>query len=163
VRTFSAPHAPDALAHKRPSHTLSPPSASRVRLPGASTCLPCDPSRPSPSAGPRRLPPIDPSCLAPRLRLELSSRAATGTLALPPWAQLPTCFHTWLRRALGPSPLPAFTGAPEPHAAYRLLQQSVPRTHLRAAQTLSFVAAANRYASRWRRLLRGPSNRVASG
>jgi hypothetical protein len=163
VQTLSAPHAPDALAHKRPSHTPSPPSASRARFRGASTYVACDPSRPSRSADPRRLPPADPIGLAPRLRLQLSSRAATGTLTWPPWAQLPTCFHAQLRCALDPGPLPAFAGAPEPHAAYRLLQRSVPRTHLRSAQTLSLIAAANRCASRWRRPLRGPSNRVASG
>jgi hypothetical protein len=126
--------------------TLSPPSASRARFLGAVTCFRAVHQDCTRSAGPRRLPPAGPISSAPRIRSELGSRAATGTLALPPWAQLPTCFHARLRRTLGPSPVPAFAGAPEPHAAYRLLQQSVPRTHLRAAQTPSLIAAASRCA-----------------
>lgn len=127
-------------------HTLSPPSASRVRILGATTCFRAVHQDCTRSTSLRRLLPAGPIGLTPRLRLELGSRAATGTLTLPPRAQLPTCFHARLRRTLGPSPVPAFTGAPEPHAAYRLLQRSVPRTHLRSAQTLSLVAAANRCA-----------------
>ena len=95
---------------------------------------------------PRRLPPIGPVVLGPRLRSGRGHRAATGTPTSPPWAQLPTCVHARLRRTLGPNPLPAFTGAPGPHAAYRLLQQSVPRAQLRIAQTSSLLAAANRCA-----------------
>jgi hypothetical protein len=80
------------------------------------------------------------------LRSGRGHRAATGTPTSPPWAQLPTCVHARLRRTLGSNPYPAFTGAPGPHAAYRLLQQSVPRAQLRMPQTSSLLAAANRYA-----------------
>lgn len=143
VRALSALHAPDALAHGHLlSHPLSSPGIPSS-VPGCHDLLGCRPPRrrtidrpKAPSAG-RSL------HSAPRLRLELGSRAATGTPALPPRAQLPTCFHARLRQTLGPSPVPAFAGAPEPHAAYRLLQQSVPRTHLRAVQTPSLNAAAS--------------------
>jgi hypothetical protein len=143
VRALSALHAPGALAHE---HLLSHPFAwpgIPSLVPGCHGLLRCRPPRlhtihkpKAPSAG-RSL------HSAPRLRAQLGSRAATGTPTLPPRAQLPACFHARLRRTLGPSPVPAFAGAPEPHAAYRLLQQSAPRTHLRAAQTPSLDAAAS--------------------
>jgi hypothetical protein len=112
---------------------------------------------------PRRLPPADPVGLDPRLRSGRGPRAATGTPTSPPWAQLPTCVHARLRRTLGPSPLPAFTGAPGPHAAYRLLQRSVPRAQPRIAQTSSHLAAANRCATEWPPPLRDSTSRASSG
>jgi hypothetical protein len=91
------------------------------------------------STNPARLPPTGP--IAAPLAC---AQGPTPGPPLVPWlcrqrAQLPTCFHTRLRRALDSSPCPAFTGAPGPHAAYRLLQRSAPRAHLRAAQTPTVV------------------------
>jgi hypothetical protein len=91
------------------------------------------------STNPARLPPAGPIGRSPRLRSGPDSRAATGTLALPPRAQLPTCFYARLRRTLDTSTGPAFTGAPGPHAAHRLLQRSAPRAHLRAVQTPAVI------------------------
>jgi len=53
-------------------------------------------TKPSRFRYPERLPPMSPTGLTPRLHAELNLRAATGTLALPPRAQLPTWVHARL-------------------------------------------------------------------
>jgi hypothetical protein len=111
----------------------------------------------------RRLPPTGPMSLSPRSRVGTGLLGRHGYLDFAAKTQLPTCFHARLRRVLDPNPVPAFAGAPRPHAARRLLQRSVPRTHPRSAQTLLLVAAPKRRASRWCRPWRDDTNRVASG
>jgi hypothetical protein len=146
VPTLSALHAPDALAHE---HLLSHPVPSLgipSSVPGCHDPLPCRPPRlhtihrpEAPSAG-RSLRLCSSLTLGARLpgRHWYPDFAATGPAS------------DMLSRPASPNArpksVPAFTGAPEPHAAYRLLQRSIPRTHLRSAQTLPLVAAANRCA-----------------
>jgi hypothetical protein len=65
--------------------------------------------------------------------------------------------------ALDLNALTVVSRGPRPHAAYRLLQLSFLRAHLRTFQTSPYVAMANHRASKWTYDLRRTSNRVFTG
>lgn len=117
------------LSHPRSSPGI--PSS----VPECQVRFPCRPSRPHTFHEPEA-----PS--ADRSHQPLPSHTLGARLAGRHWypdfaAKGPA--SDMLSRPASPSarlkPVPAFTGVPGPHAAYRLLQRSAPRAHLRAAQT----------------------------
>jgi hypothetical protein len=95
------------------------------------------------STSSRRLPPTSPTVVDQARARPATAWAATGALALPPRAQLPTCVHAPTRGALDPSAYRLFAGAPRPHAACQLLQRSVPRAHQRAVRSLTCAVASH--------------------
>lgn len=151
-RAFSALPVPGELAHK---HLLS--LARRLtRHPG------CDSNEPGSSphdarqgesrvVDPRHLPPSGPARTPPACAVSIVRGPPPVSPTDWPETRLPTGFHARPRRALDPGPLPALAGAPGPPAAYRLLQQSVPRTHPRAFQAPVSRATANRRSTEWSR------------
>jgi hypothetical protein len=105
--------------------------------------LPRTPTKGCGSPSPRRLPPASPTVDARARARTATAWAATGAPALPPKAQLPTCFHAPTRGALDPRAYRLFAGAPRPHAACQLLQWSVPRARQRAVRSPALAVASH--------------------
>lgn len=112
---------------------------------------------------PKCLLPIGPVQRRVNQGFHITFRAATGAPALPPWTQLPTWVHTYEVCARPEHLKRFFTEALGPHEAYRLLQLSNLRAHLRTLQTSLLHAVANHRAGEWRHDLRSTSNRAVTG
>jgi hypothetical protein len=104
---LSALLAPDDPARRRP--VSLPAARARHPEPRRESQSPCPriPTKGCRSSGPRRLPPASPTVDARARARTATAWAATGTPALPPRAQLPTCFHAPTPGDARPKSLPA--------------------------------------------------------